>query len=532
VTPALRTVPAPAVPSRFNFAGDVLYRRASRSPARTASIAIDANGAMQAWSYGRLAAASRSLAGAMARAGLKQGDRVLLVMPRTPHWQVAMAACMHLGAVPVPCVTQITAPELAYRAQRSGATGAISDRRMLEKFAGCSGLHVRFARGGGDGDGWRDLEEAMAGPGVSAPVADLPADAPALMYFTSGSAGPPKAVLHAARGVYVRACQPWRQLGMGENDLIWTTSDTGWTRAGSCLVFGAWMHGTTALMMEEPPPPEARVDVLEAYGVTVFSAVTTELRIILGAADRRPLPKLRWTLSAGEAMTAEMAARWQEFSGAPLLVGYGQSETPTATLTDPAAPATNGMIGRPMAGNQVAVVDAEGRECAPGVHGHLAFGAADPGLMLGYWENGATRLDLLAGRWHLSGDCGYRDADGNLFFVGREDDVISSAGYRIGPTEVENALSQHPSVAECAVVASPDSVRGEVVKAYVVLRPGQRSGDALAAAIQDFVKEQIAPYKYPRRIQFVDSLPRTASGKILRRALREIEFNAPKGDPR
>ena len=508
----------------------MLYRRAAETPSRTATLAVHANGAVEAWSYARVADASRRLAGAMAGAGLKRGDRVLLVMARTPHWQVAMAACLHLGAVPVPCVTQATATEMAYRARRSGAVGAISDRRYLDRFAACSGLHVRFARGGGDG--WRDLEAALAGPDASVPLADMPADAPALMYFTSGSSGPPKAVLHAARGVYVRAYQPWSQLAMGEGDVIWTTSDTGWTRAGSCLVFGAWLHGATALMMEEPPPPEARLDVLDACGVTFFGAVTTELRIILAGARRRPLPKLRWTLSAGEAMTAEMAERWQDFSGVPLLVGYGQSETPTATLTDPAAPAMNGMIGRPMAGNHVAVVDADGRECAPGVQGSLAFAATDPGLMLGYWENDAAKLDLLAGRWHLTGDCGMRDAEGNLFFVGREDDVISSAGYRIGPTEVENALSQHPGVAECAVVASPDGTRGEVVKAFVVLRPGMQGGEALAADLQDYVKQQIAPYKYPRKMEFVDSLPRTASGKIQRRALREKEFNAPQGEIR
>ena len=251
--------------------------------------------------------------------------------------------------------------------------------------------------------------------------------------------------------------------------------------------------------------------------------------LILGGARRRKLPKLRWTLSAGEAMTAEMAARWQEFSGAPMLVGYGQSETPTATLTDPAAEPRNGMIGRPMAGNHVAIVDAHGRECPPETHGSLAFAATDPGLMLGYWEDGAPRLDLLAGRWHLSGDCGSRDAEGNLYFVGRDDDVISSAGYRIGPTEVENALSQHPSVAECAVVASPDGTRGEVVKAFVVLRPGRDGCPALAAEMQDFVKQRIAPYKYPRKMEFVDHLPRTVSGKIQRRVLREQEFNTPKG---
>ncbi|CAN0491600.1 unnamed protein product, partial [Phaeothamnion confervicola] len=193
------------------------------------------------------------------------------------------------------------------------------------------------------------------------------------------------------------------------------------------------MNGAVALMHESPPEPAARVDILERHGVTIFGAVTTELRLILAEAVRRPLPKLRWTLSAGEAMTAEMAMRWGEFSGRPLLVGYGQSETPTATLTDPATPAINGMIGRPMAGNQVCIVDPDGRECAPGVQGDIAFAASDPGLMLGYWKDGAAQMPLRAGRWHLSGDVGYRDQAGDLYFVGRDDDIISSSGYRIGP---------------------------------------------------------------------------------------------------
>ena len=208
----------------------------------------------------------------------------------------------------------------------------------------------------------------------------------------------------------------------------------------------------------------------------------------------------------------------------PLLVGWGQSETPTATLTDPATPPVNGMIGRPMAGNAVAIVDETGGECAEGVHGRIAFGASDPGLMLGYWNEGRPELNLLAGRWHITGDCGWRDAKGNLYFLGRDDDIISSSGYRIGPTEVENALAQHAAVAECAVVASPDPVRGEVVKAYVVLRNGHAPGEALAAALQDHVKRIIAPYKYPRKIEFAERLPRTASGKVQHRALRELEF--------
>ena len=519
----LRQVPPPQPPARFNFARDALYRRAQLVPDLPASIFLAADGRVETWTYARMAEAVKRLAGSLARAGLKRGHRVLLVMERTPHWQASMAACLHLGAIPVPCVTQATPEEIAYRVEKCGAAGAISDRRLLDKFSAAAPA-IRFSLGGGPD--WQDLEAAMAGPDEAPPPADLEANEPALMYFTSGSSGPPKAVIHAARGVYVRSYQPWAQLGLGEGDVILTTSDTGWTRAGSCLVFGAWFNGAAALMLEAPPLPEERADLVERFGVTVFGAVTTELRLIIAKARKRPFPKLRWTLSAGEAMTAEMAERWQAFSGGPLLVGYGQSETPTATLTDPAHPAANGMIGQPMAGNRVAIVDPEGRECPPGVQGAIAFDVADPGLMLGYWEAGTPRLKLLAGRWHLSGDSGTRDADGNLYFVGRDDDIISSAGYRIGPTEVENALTLHPAVAESAVVASPDGTRGEVVKAFVLLRPGHQGSAALAEELQDFVKQKIAPYKYPRKIEFIDRLPRTISGKIQRRVLREQEFNA------
>lgn len=525
----LRDVAPPSPPARFNFARDVLYRRAQATPDLTASIFLAADGAVESWTYARMAQSVRRLAAALSRAGLKRGDRVLLVMERTPHWQAAMTACLHLGAIPVPCVSQATAQEIAYRVNNCGAAGAISDRGLVDKFSpGTPG--VRFARGGGAG--WQDLDAAMAGPGDAPEPADLSADDPALMYFTSGSSGPPKAVIHAARGVYVRSYQPWAQLGVGEGDVIFTTSDTGWTRAGSCLVFGAWFNGAAALMVEAPPAPEARADLLERFGVTVFGAVATELRLIIAKARRRPFPRLRWTLSAGEAMTAELAERWQAFSGGPLLVGYGQSETPTATLTDPAQPAANGMIGKPMAGNRVAIVDAAGRECPPGAQGAIAFDVADAGLMLGYWKEGEARLPLLADRWHLSGDSGSRDAAGNLYFAGREDDIISSSGYRIGPTEVENALALHPAVAEAAVVASPDGTRGEVVKAFVLLKAGHHGGAALEAELQDFVKQKIAPYKYPRKIDFVDRLPRTISGKIHRRVLRDQEFNRFQGEAR
>lgn len=524
-----------AVPDRFNFASDVVYQCAERSPSALATISVDASGACATWAFERIARAAQGLAAHLAAAGLGSGDRVLLLMPRTAEWQVAMVACLHLGIIPVPCVTQVSAAEVDYRVDRSGAVGAITDRRYLDKLATSQQrLHVRLARGGGRG--WQDLDAAMVCGAPVPPPAAMAAETPALMYFTSGSSGPPKAVVHAARGLYVRSRQPWRQLGIASGDVIWTTSDTGWTRAASCLLFGAWTNGAVALMHDGNLDPAGKLEALQRFGVTCFGAVATELRQIMAAAPPRPLPALRVTLSAGEAMTAELADGWRALSGTPLVVGYGQTETPTATLTSPDAEPLNGMIGKPMEGNRVTVLDESGHEAAAGQPGQIAFDRHDPGLMLGYWDDEQWTLPAHHGDWYLTGDSGYRDEDGNVFFVGREDDIISSGGYRIGPTEVENALMAHPAVAECAVVASPDTLRGEVVKGFVVLRAGHTAGEALAEALQRHVKAAIAPYKYPRRIDFVADLPRTSSGKVSRRLLRESEFNTDaspslKGEP-
>ena len=507
--------------SGFNFAADVAYRRARETPGATAVLFIDRQGRVETWTFERIAREAQRLAAGLARAGLEKGDRVLIMMSRVPQWQVAMTACLHLGLVPVPCVTQASPAEMVYRGQKCGARGAIADSAFAQRLAG---LDLRAKVSHGKVAGWLDFDALVAAAVEAPPTASMAADDPALMYFTSGSSGPPKAVLHAARGVLVRSWQPWHQLDLRAGDLIWTSSDTGWTRAGSVLLFGAWMHGAVPLMVEAPPEPAERLELLEKYRINCFGAVSTELRLIMAQGARRALPHLRWTLSAGEAMTAELAERWRAFAGSPLHVGYGQSETPTATLTDPGSPSQNGMIGKPMEDNRVTIVDDAGNECPPGTEGHLAFGANDPGLMLGYWTKDRLVLELLAGKWHLTGDCGYRDADGNLYFVGREDDIISSSGYRIGPTEVENALMQHAAVAECAVIASPDPMRGEVVKAFVVVREGYAAGDALAAELQACVKQLIAPYKYPRKIEFIPTLPRTVSGKIQRRALREHEI--------
>jgi acetyl-CoA synthetase len=508
-------------PPSFNFVADVLQPRARATPERIAVIGVDRSGAVEHWSYEQVAQASGRLAGALLESGIVKGDRILIFMPRTPLWLIAMTACQHIGAIPVPCVTQITAGEVAYRARQCGARGAISSEELAGRFAGLDAtLPVRIAQG--DMPGWRDLQSIVDSPRPIPPTAEMPAETPALMYFTSGSSGPPKAVVHAARGVFVRCWQPWIQLNTTSEDVIWTTSDTGWTRAASCLLFGAWMHGATSLIVEGQLSASEKVAMLTRHGVTIYGAVATELRQIIAGAAPQALPNLRCTISAGEAMTAELSQNWTAFSGTPLLVGYGQTETATSTLTDPAQDGVNGMIGHPLDGNEIAVL-VDGVRAAPGVHGEIAFAGSNPGLMLGYWKDDSLVPAFASDGWHRTGDSGYVDEHGNLFFLGRSDDIISSSGYRIGPTEVENALMCHPAVQECAVTSSPDPERGEVVKAYVILRPNELGSDRLARELQDFVKREIAPYKYPRQIEFVSELPRTSSGKISRRALREAK---------
>ena len=509
-----------SVPETFNFVADVLQPRAEQFPDQIAMICVGSDGVESCWTYRQVLQSVQRIAAALLHRGITQGDRIILFLPRSPLWMLTMAACHLIGVIPVPCVTQISASEVAYRVRRSGARGVVTVAEFTDRFTEViDQLDLKWCRG--QAAGWNDVQEILASDWPIPEPACMPADAPALMYFTSGSSGLPKAVVHAARGVFVRSWQPWHMFDTSSADVIWTTSDTGWTRFGSCLLYGAWFWGATALIVEPNLKPEEKVQALAKYGVTIFSAVSTELRQILTSAKPMALPALKFTVSAGEAMTATLSRDWARFSGVPLLVAYGQTETPQCTITSTDTRPENGMIGRPMPGNVVTAVREDGTPCAPGEHGQLAVRGDNKGLMLGYWQDGVITRDFTDKGWHFTGDAAYVDEGNEIFFLGRTDDIISSSGYRIGPTEVENALLGHPAVRECAVTGAPDALRGEVVKAHIVLEPGFSPSEALIKELQDHVKASIAPYKYPRQVAFLDALPKTPSGKVSRRLLRE-----------
>ncbi len=513
------------VPLTFNFGGDVVDAWA-RDPRRLALIWCNERGEERWFSFADIRQLSNPFANALRARGIGKGDRVLILLPRVPEWQIAMVGCCKLGAIPVPCISMHTERDVAFRAAHSGAAAAVTTREHSEKFSAAR-LRARFSVGGGTG--WADFAEALAAASPDFQPVRMGADEPAVIYYTSGSTGHPKGVTHAARALYAWRLSAEYWLSLGPADRIWCTADTGWSKAGTSVLFGPWSRGAAVFFYDGPFDPQRRFALLERYRVTVFCAAASEFRrLVREDLSRWDLRALRFAVSAGETVNPELLRAWRRATGKELLEGYGQTETLMTVLNYPGMPVKPGSMGRPLPGAVVAVLDEKHRILPSGEVGVLAIRCPNPQLMLGYWNEPERTREAMAEaggtQWFLTGDCVTSDAEGYLYYVGRGDDVINSAGYRIGPLEVENAVLEHPAVQECAAVASPDPERGEAVKTFVVLRAGVEGSAALAREIQELCKQITAPYKYPRKVEFVSELPRTPSGKVNRRLLREREF--------
>lgn len=510
------------LPATFNFALDVVDRWAAE-PGKLALIAENAAGESERFTFEDISRKSSQLANLLREQGIRQGDRVIVLLPRIPQWQIGMVAVLRMGAIPIPCITMLTPSDLAYRAEHSGATGIITTSAECHKLDGIPGLAVRICVGDAP-DGWTCIAAADDQPTEHA-AAKVAIDDPAIIYYTSGSTGSPKGVTHASRAlcIWENSAQHW--LDLHPEDRIWCTADTGWSKAGTSILFGPWGRGTAVLFYDGPFEPAKRFELLAKHRITCFCAAATELRqLMLEDAARHDLSRLRQTVSAGESVNPELLTRWQELTGMSILDGYGQTETLMTVTNRPGRTVKAGSMGRPLPGVEIAVRTAAGETRTAGASGELLIGLPNPQIMLGYWEDpartAATRLEIDGREWFATGDNVEIDADGYVFFTGRSDDIINSSGYRIGPQEAENALSSHPSVKECAVVGIPDAARGELVKAWIVLKDGIEGSEALVKDLQDHVKSTTAPYKYPRSIAFTDDLPKTVSGKIRRNVLR------------
>ena len=485
----------------MNFAAEIVDAAA---PERLALVEVDRAGRRREWSFGEVSAASRALAWRLVGLGVGRGDVVLTLIGNRPEWVLTMVACFRIGAVALPCNEQLRAGDLRPRLDAAAPGVIVADERNLGELSraqpACEVLVV-------PDPSLLSRPHAGAGAGAEPPPIRLDSGDPCLITFTSGTTGGPKGVVHGQRYLTGQRLQAEHWLGARVGELVWCTGASGWSKSARNAFIAPWLSGAAALLHDARFDPEERLELLARERVNVLCMAPTEYRVIAKRAQLRPMPSLRGLVAAGEALDPEVLRAWRDGTGLEIRDGYGQTETGQLTGMPLAGPARPGSMGRPLPGVRLAIDDGELV---------LEDPLSDPTFFVS-WLGGEPAPERVPWR---TGDRVRADEDGYLYFEGRGDDVIISAGYRIGPFEVESALVSHPAVAEAAVVAAADQERGAVVRAVVVLRDGFVGGDALARELQEHVRSLTAPYKYPRIVDFADELPKTASGKIRRALLR------------
>jgi acetyl-CoA synthetase/medium-chain acyl-CoA synthetase len=515
------------VPEYFNFGVDVVDRLA-QDRGRTALYWEDEAGHEARHTFWDLSVHSNRFANALRGLGVKKGDAVMVMLPRVPEWFVAYLGALKAGAIVIPCTATLRAKDIRYRAQHSGARAIVAGAEAVPEVEAvrpeCDELRACIGVGSAV-PGWQTWEDTIAAASPNWQAERTRSDEPAVCFYTSGTTKNPKAVLHTHAYTYAHRYTGQYWLDLRANDLHWTTSDTGWAKAAYGVLFGPWSHGVPILMYRGPFQPDRELRLLEKYQVNVFCAPPTEYRLLVKEnLSRFKLPHLRHCTAAGEPLNPEVIHTWKEAFGLTIHDGYGQTESIILVANQPGMNVRHGSMGKPFPGHDVGIIGSEGTELPAGEPGEVAVRGRPPSLFREYWKDPEATAACFQGEWYRTGDAAYRDADGYFWFVGRTDDVIISAGYRIGPFEVESALLEHPAVVESAVVASPHPDRGAIVKAFVKLRPEIVGTADLARELQEHVKRVTAPYKYPREVEFVSELPKTVSGKIRRVELRQREM--------
>ncbi len=469
------------------------------------------DGSRREWSFGDCTQRSAAIAAALQDLGVQRGDVVITLIGNRPQWVWAMLACFRCGYVALACSEQLRADDLRLRFEMTQPKAIVADQRNREVVEAAAPPCPVI---------WLE-DEAVTDPAGAAKApdfAELDDDEPCLITFTSGTTGEPKGVLHGQRYLPGQKLQAEHWLGAQPGELVWCTAATGWSKSARNVFIAPWICGAAALLHDARFDPEERLAILEEEQVNVLCMVPTEFRVIAKRSAPRPVASLRSIVAAGEPLNPEILRAYHEATGVWIRDGYGQTETGHSTghAPGPEQPLA-GSMGRALPGVKLTIDDGE----------LVLDPLSEPTFFLGYIGEGAVQGPdgwqiedrQLGGLWH-SGDLAH-EQDGYFYFDARDDDVIISAGYRIGPFEVESALLEHQAVAEVAAVAAPDDERGAVVRAVIVLCDGFQPSEQLASELQDFVKARTAPYKYPRIVEFADQLPKTASGKVRRASLRE-----------
>jgi acyl-coenzyme A synthetase/AMP-(fatty) acid ligase len=497
-----------------NFIEDVM----ERSPASWLGIvAVDGEGNRRDWYFGELIACSAGLSGAFAARGIKRGDVVMTLVGNRIEWVLSLLACWRMGAVALPCSTMLRRQDLALRVAAANPKLCVGEDSLLAELPdGVATMTMNEVAATLD----EDLPQE-----TPAPVEDMDSEDPALIVFTSGTTGEPRGVVHAYRYLLGQRGQAEHWFGARKGELAWCTTATGWSKSARNVFLAPWLTGAAAVIHEGRFDPAERLDFVEALGVNVLCQAPTEYRMTAKRTALRKLSKLRRMVSAGEPLEAETIAAWRAATGLETADGYGQTETGHISGNHLGVPVRAGSMGKPLPGLEtriVAATDAESRQTDAqegqpntATTGELQLRAASSPTFFSRYLDG----ERFEGEWWPTGDLVREDEDGYLYFEGRDDDIILSSGYRIGPFEVESALLSHPAVAEAAAVAAPDPERGAVVRAIVV--PYKREpSEELARELQEHCKRETAPYKFPRIVEFATELPKTSSGKVKRAQLR------------
>jgi len=522
------------IPKYYNFGFDVVDKW-GEDRTKLALISIDRTGKHDRYhTFYDLSVASNQFANFLRKIGVKKGDRVLVILQSIPEWYIALIGMFKLGVIAMPGTVLLTAKDIEYRINRAEACMILTDMDHSDIVdsvkAKCPSLkHLMLIDG--KRAGWFNYDEEISEATRILSIDEIgktKSTDPMLIYFTSGTTGHPKMVLHThsyplGHEVTARFAQ-----ALTKNDLHWTISETGWAKAAWGKLFGQMLVGAAVIQWETPGRFDADglLKAMEKYGVTTFCAPPTVYRMLIQMDLSKYNLKLRHSMSAGEPLNPEVIRVWKDVFDLEIYDFYGQTETVCVLSNYPFMPIKYGSVGKPTPGHDVRIVDDEGRELKANEEGNIAIYLGDvrpPGLFKEYWKDQNIMKKSFRGNYYYTGDRGYKDVDGYFWFVGRDDDVIKSSGYRIGPFEVESALMEHDAVAECAVIGveDPKGIRGIVVKAVIVLAKGYKPSDALTKELQNHVKNTTAPYKYPRVIEYVNELPKTISGKILRRELRK-----------
>lgn len=524
---------------RVNMAYEAIDRHVESGKGDKIALLYSDAARNESYTFAELAKRSNRFANVLRKLGVAKGDRVFIFMPRTPELYISLLGSLKVGAVVGPLFEAFMETAVKDRLLDAGAVAIVTTPALLHRVpkAELPDLkHIIVVGGAPDGEGFVDFETEMAQASDEADIEWLGREDGLILHYTSGSTGKPKGVFHVQNAMIQHYVTGKFVLDLKEDDIYWCTADPGWVTGTSYGIFAPWLHGVTNVVRGGRFSPQDWYATIEKYGVTVWYSAPTAFRMLMGAGDeivkQFNLSSLRHVMSVGEPLNPEVVRWGLKVYGQRIHDTWWMTETGAQLICNyPCMDIKPGSMGRPLPGIKAAIIDDQGNELPPYRMGNLAIRTPWPSMMRKIWNNPAKYEEYFRiPGWYISGDSAYMDEEGYFWFQGRIDDVINTSGERVGPFEVESKLVEHPAVAEAGVIGKPDPVRGEIIKAFISLREGYTPSEELKQDIARFVKEGLSAHAAPREIEFKDKLPKTRSGKIMRRVLKAWELNLPTGD--